>query len=93
MALLGISHVERNGHHYYRGLSMFPQAWQEALLAAHGDLYRRHEDGFVCLRIEEGKVQLDSVNAAPFGVAPLLDPAVLTQVSLEQLSVHRPTPS
>jgi hypothetical protein len=93
MALLGISHVERNGHHYYRGLSMFPQAWQEALLAAHGDLYRRHEDSFVCLQIDEGKVQLDSVNAAPFGVAPLLDPTVFTQVSLEQLSVHRTTSS
>ena len=39
MALLGIEHVERNGHHYYRGLSMFPRDWQEATLAAHGDLY------------------------------------------------------
>jgi hypothetical protein len=24
MALLGIEHVERNGHHYYRGLSLWP---------------------------------------------------------------------
>ena len=50
MALLGITHVERNGHHYYRGLSMFPEDWQEAALAAHGDLYRRHEQGFPALR-------------------------------------------
>src|SRR5207302_8085313 len=25
MALLGIEHVERNGHHYYRGLSLWPE--------------------------------------------------------------------
>ena len=50
MALLGIEHVERNGHHYYRGLSMFPRDWQEAMLPAHGDLYARHAGGFACLR-------------------------------------------
>ena len=46
MALLGIEHVERNGHHYYRGLSMWPEDWQADMLAAHGDLYARHRGGF-----------------------------------------------
>ena len=78
MALLGITHVERNGHHYYRGLSMLPAAWQQATLDAHGDLYRAHEDGFACLRIDGGRLDLGSVNAAPFGVAPALDPAIFT---------------
>ena len=45
MALLGISHVERNGHHYYRGLSMLPASWQRAVLEAHGDIYRPHRMG------------------------------------------------
>jgi hypothetical protein len=85
MALLGIQHVERNGHHYYRGLSMFPPDWQEAMLEAHGDLYRRHDDGFACLRIDDGKIQLASVNAAPFGVSPLLDPSVFTSLALPKL--------
>jgi hypothetical protein len=76
MALLGIEHVERNGHHYYRGLSMLPADWQEATLSAHGDLYRRHEEGFPCLRIEHGRIELGSVDAAPFGVEPALDPSV-----------------
>src|SRR2546422_677902 len=67
MALLGIEHVERNGHHYYRGLSLWPAEWQDATLAAHGDLYKRHRDGFACLRIREGRVALDSVNTAPLG--------------------------
>jgi L-alanine-DL-glutamate epimerase-like enolase superfamily enzyme len=80
MALLGIGHVERNGHHYYRGLSMFPADWQESMLVAHGDLYRRHEEGFAALRIVEGRIDLGSVNAAPFGVAPAFDPAVFERL-------------
>jgi hypothetical protein len=75
MALLGIEHVERNGHHYYRGLSLWPAEWQDAVLAAHGDLYHRHRDDFACLRIGEGSVSLGSVNAAPFGVTTLFDPS------------------
>lgn len=75
MALLGVQHVERNGHHYYRGLSLWPADWQDAVLEAHGDLYRRHRDGFACLKIHEGGVALGSLNAAPFGVKPLFDPS------------------
>jgi hypothetical protein len=75
MALLGVEHVERNGHHYYRGLSLWPADWQDTTLAAHGDLYTRHRDGFACLKIREGRVALGSVNAAPLGVKPLFDPS------------------
>ena len=46
-----------------------------AVLAAHGDLYARHRDGFACLHIREGRVALGSVNAAPLGVKPLFDPS------------------
>jgi hypothetical protein len=74
MSLLGIEHVERNGHHYYRGLTLWPAEWQETVLATHGDLYARHRDGFACLKIREGRVALASLNAAPFGVKPLFDP-------------------
>ena len=76
MALLGIDHVERNGHHYYRGLSMLPPSWQEATLAAHPDLYERHREGFPRLAIAQGRIRLDSTNAAPFGVGPVLDPSL-----------------
>jgi hypothetical protein len=81
MSLLGIGHVERNGHHYYRGLSMFPASWQESTLAAHGDLYRRHEQGFAALRIVDGRIDLGTVNAAPFGVAPVFDPSVFERLT------------
>ena len=73
MALLGTEHVERNGHHYYRGLGMFPPDWQEGVLKSHADLYERHADGFAHLRIRDGKMDLRSINAAPFGVEPAFD--------------------
>lgn len=75
MALLGIDHVERNGHHYYKGLSLWPAEWQDTTLAAHADLYTPHPEGFACLRIQNGRVELGSVNSAPFGVLPLFDPS------------------
>ena len=64
VAALGIPHAERNGHHYFRGLSALP----EETLAHHGDLYRRHERGFVTLNVRNGCVPVGSVVAAPFGV-------------------------
>lgn len=66
-ATLGMDHVERNGHHYYRGLDAFPDSLVDATLTAHGDLYRRHERGFATLAIDDGTLALDSVVDAPFG--------------------------
>jgi L-alanine-DL-glutamate epimerase-like enolase superfamily enzyme len=80
MAVLGIEHVERNGHHYYRGLSMLPREWQRAALEMHRDLYDDHALGFVRLRIADGTLDLASTNAAPFGVGPLLDVSGLTRL-------------
>ena len=80
MSLLGIEHVERNGHHYYRGLSMFPRGWQESIIEGHGDLYGRHSQNFASLNIKKGKLRLTSVNKAPFGAKPLLDPAVFSKL-------------
>jgi len=73
MTTLGLDHVERNGHHYFRGLEAFPDAVQDRVLEAHGDLYRRHRGadggaGFATLSIEDGRLRTDSVLAAPFGV-------------------------
>jgi hypothetical protein len=76
MALLGIGHVERNGHHYYRGLSVFPREWQERTSAAHDDLYEWHPDGFARLRIREGRLELGSINASALGVGPRFDPSI-----------------
>jgi len=81
MASLGITHVERNGHHYIRGLSVYPTDLQEAVLANHGDLYTRHPAGFPTLAIRAGQTDLTSVLAAPFGVGIDLDPTRFTPVA------------
>lgn len=81
VATLGLEHAERNGHHYFRGLSAFPDDVQAAVLEAHGDLYRRHEAGFPTLAIEDGQVALDSVVAAPFGVGLDLDASRFTPIA------------
>jgi hypothetical protein len=78
MALLGIPHVERNGHHYYRGLDMMPREWQEVTREAHSDLYNLHPLGFAHLRIEGGALDLSSVNESPYGLNPLLNVSRLT---------------
>lgn len=38
-AALGVTSVERNGHHYFKGLSAWPAAVQAHVLARHGDVY------------------------------------------------------
>jgi hypothetical protein len=68
-AVLGLEHVERNGHHYFRGLDHLPEPLQRAALAAHPDLYRALGAGAE-LFVEAGVLQLDSALAAPgFGQA------------------------
>src|SRR5262249_43760220 len=67
IAALGIPNAERNGHHYFRGLSAFDPEVQQQVLADHGDLYQ--DVGFPTLRIVDGAIQVDSVIAAPFGYA------------------------
>lgn len=73
MATLGIGHVERNGHHYFRGLSIYPDAVQQQALAAHPDLYQRSSRQYATLAIAGGQLPLGSVNAAPFGVGFAFD--------------------
>lgn len=67
-ASLGVSSVERNGHHYFAGLSFWPAAAQEQALHHHPDLYRRSRDGWPTVAIADGRISAASVCAAPFGV-------------------------
>src|SRR5262249_51208619 len=72
-AALGIESVERNGHHYFAGLSMFPAEVQRQMLNSHGDLYCPSRDGWPTLNIHDGRMDLRSVNSAPFGVKASVD--------------------
>lgn len=62
VALLGIAHSERNGHHYGRGFGDAPATEQRAFAEAHPDLYVLH-DGEARLRIERGVLAIDSLFA------------------------------
>jgi L-alanine-DL-glutamate epimerase-like enolase superfamily enzyme len=66
-ALLGVPHVERNGHHYFRGLSMYPPEISQQTAGAHPDLYTTRPDGLTALQITNGELSLRTVNEAPFG--------------------------
>lgn len=59
-ANLGISHVERNGHHYFKGLTMFPADIQASTRADHRDLYKEHPDGYPTLNITKGILSLEA---------------------------------
>lgn len=68
-AVLGVTSVERNGHHYFQGLAQFPLALQRHVLDRHPDLFTRTPAGWPRLDIQRGRISLASANAAPFGVA------------------------
>lgn len=74
--LLGITHVERNGHHYVNGMAALPQAEQEAFLRAHPDLYERSH-GAVRLRIRDGEIALASLAAPGFASGAMPDFAAM----------------
>jgi hypothetical protein len=62
--MVGAAHVERNGHHYVDGMAGAPLAEQRAFAAAHPDLYAT-AGGRARLRIEQGRISLASIGAAP----------------------------
>lgn len=67
VGLLGLTHVERNGHHYVDGFAGqgAGAAEQQAFLAAHPDLYRDDGDN-VRLAIRDGTISLRSLDAPGF---------------------------
>jgi hypothetical protein len=70
--LLGIRHVERNGHHYVNGMAAVPQAEQDAFLAAHPDVYERSH-GAVRLAIRAGRIAIGSLDCVGYASAAMPD--------------------
>jgi hypothetical protein len=82
-AAFGVTSIERNGHHYFAGLSQFPRGLQQHALTHHADLFVRAPQGWPRLHIQNGRIALGSVNAAPFGVPGEVD---LTELAAETLA-------
>jgi L-alanine-DL-glutamate epimerase-like enolase superfamily enzyme len=77
--LLGITHVERNGHYYVNGLAAQSVSEQQAFLDAHPDVYERSH-GAVRLKIREGRVALGSLACAGFASAAMPDFAAMQRL-------------
>jgi hypothetical protein len=80
-ALIGVTHAERNGHHYVDGFAGTPAAEAQAFLAAHPDLYTEGENN-VRLAIHDGDLLTESLRAP--GFATSVHPDWQTLAPLEQ---------
>jgi hypothetical protein len=67
-ALIGVTHAERNGHHYVDGFGGTPAAEAAAFLAAHPDLYARGGNK-IRLAIHDGDLLTGSLTAAGFATS------------------------
>jgi hypothetical protein len=75
-SLLGLTHVERNGHHYVDGFTGRSQAEARAFLSAHPDLYQ-DDGGRVRMRIDDGTIALRSLQCTGFAHGAEPDPSSL----------------
>ena len=65
VSALGLPHVERNGHHYFRGQDHLADSEREHLQSAHGELYTSEGR----LDIVDGRIDLGSLDVPGFGYA------------------------
>ena len=77
--LIGLTHVERNGHHYVNGMADLPESEQAAFLAAHPDLYERSH-GAVRLKIRHGKLSIGSLGGVGFAAGAMPDWSAMTEM-------------
>ena len=78
--LIGIKHVERNGHHYVNGMAGLPTAEQTMFLTGHPDLYE-HEYGAVRLKIRAGQLSIGSLAAPGFASGAYPDWETLKRIA------------
>ncbi len=77
---LGIGHVERNGHHYFRGLAHCSQRERTQATTLHADLYAG-DAREAWLRIRDGRLAVGSIETPGYGVA--FDPDLAAMTPLE----------
>lgn len=71
-SLLGLTHVERNGHHFIDGFAGRPLGETQDFLRVHPDLYHAQR-GRVRLDIAHGLLQIGSLECAGFGTSVVPD--------------------
>jgi len=83
VSLLGLTHLERNGHHYVNGMAGLPQAEQDAFLAAHPDLYERSH-GAVRVKIADGMLSIGSLDRPGYASGALPDWNTMREMRLKE---------
>jgi len=83
VSILGLTHVERNGHHYVNGMAGLPPGEQNAFLAAHPDLYEKSH-GAVRVRIEDGVLAIGSLDCPGYASRALPD-----WDSMREMKLHK----
>ena len=73
VSLLGLTHVERNAHHFIDGMGFAPEAEQQAFVAAHPDLYEKKDGKPARLKAVGGSLALGSLDGPGFAVGADLD--------------------
>jgi hypothetical protein len=73
VSLLGLTHVERNAHHFIDGMSTTSEAEQAGFLAAHPALYERQPGKPVRLKVRNGRIDLTSLGCPGFAVGADVD--------------------
>jgi hypothetical protein len=73
VSLLGLTHVERNAHHFIDGMSFAPEAEQRAFVAAHPDLYDKQPGKPARLKAVGGRLALGSLDVPGFAVGADMD--------------------
>lgn len=68
VAFHGLTHAERNGHHYVDGFANTPAEEADAFLAAHPDLYEKSGDR-VRLAVHDGALSTRSLSTNGFACA------------------------
>ena len=76
VSILGLGHVERNGHHYVNGMAGLPEDEQRRFLNSHEDIYERSH-GAVRLRIEKGVIHMKSLDCPGYASRALPDWAAM----------------
>lgn len=73
VSLLGLTHVERNAHHFIDGMSFAPEGEQRAFVAAHPDLYHKAPGRPARLSIRDGRLALGSLQGPGYAVGAAMD--------------------
>ena len=79
VAALGITHVERNGHHYVRGLDHLSEREQQLCRSEHAALYRQMGP-LLALDIRHGQIDLNSLQRPGLGGGEAVEETALTRI-------------